>query len=230
MRARLFLRLSLGALVLGACEPAAPTQAEIFVAGPVADAPPLAPFVRRLIDGAAAQSARFVAYDPSYVPLAYPMGDVPVDRGVCSDVIVRAYRAAGIDLQALVHEDMTRAFAAYPGHWGLRGPDPNIDHRRVPNLETFFARHGGALAVSEDASDYAPGDLVTWSVAGRPHIGLVSDRRTRDGARPLIVHNIGWGVRIEDMLFDYPITGHYRYWPGVPAAPMPIASPRRVNA
>jgi hypothetical protein len=130
---------------------------------------------------------------------------------VCStDVLIRACRALGVDLQVLVHEDMRRAFAHYPQKWGLRGPDRNIDHRRVPNLQTFFARHGTVLPVSDDAGDYAPGDLVTWRLPGElPHIGIVSGRRV-DG-RPLVIHNIGSGVREDDSLFAFPITGHYRY-------------------
>ena len=126
--------------------------------------------------------------------------------------MVRAYRRLGIDLQREVHEDMKGAFAAYPALWGLAAPDPNIDHRRVPNLQTFFTRNGVTLPVSRRAADYAPGDLVTWLVAGSlPHIGIVVDRRSADGQRPLVVHNIGRGPQLEDMLFDYPITGHYRY-------------------
>jgi uncharacterized protein YijF (DUF1287 family) len=153
-----------------------------------------------------------IHYDGSYRPIPYPGGDVPAERGVCTDVIVRAYRRIGIDLQRLVHEDMTRAFRSYPGRWGLPGPDPNIDHRRVPNLVAFFARHGQSLPVSRRAADYLPGDIVTWRLpSGNPHIGLVTDRE-REGRR-LIVHNIGAGTVIEDTLFAFPMTGHYRYDP-----------------
>jgi uncharacterized protein len=165
-----------------------------------------------LLAAAHAQVGVTVLYDGRYVRLAYPGGDVPVDRGVCTDVLVRAYRAIGIDLQQRVHEDMRANFAAYPRLWGLRSPDRNIDHRRVPNLATWFARHGETLEASAEGADYQPGDIVTWRLAsGLPHIGLVSDRRS-DG-RPLIVHNIGAGVRIEDGLFSHRITGHYRYLP-----------------
>ncbi len=140
---------------------------------------------------------------------------MPDNIGVCTDVVIRAYRAAlGVDLQKLVHEDMSRAFAEYPAIWGLQRPDANIDHRRVPNLETFFARHGETPPVSSNPDDYRPGDLVTWRIPGNlPHIGIVTDRRSADGKRPLIVHNIGRGPRLEDMLFDYRISGHFRYPP-----------------
>ena len=137
---------------------------------------------------------------------------MPAGIGVCTDVVIRSYRQLGIDLQRLVHEDMRDSFESYPGHWGLERPDPNIDHRRVPNLQTFFARHGDALSVSHDASDYQAGDLVTWMLPGNlPHIGIVVDQRSTDGQRPLIVHNVGQGPRLEDVLFAYEITGHYRY-------------------
>jgi uncharacterized protein YijF (DUF1287 family) len=129
---------------------------------------------------------------------------------VCTDLVVRSYRAAGIDLQKVVHEDMSAAFSDYPKTWGLERPDPNIDHRRVGNLQAFFRRHGEELAVSDDPGDYRPGDLVTWMLPGNlAHIGIVIDRQS--GKRPLIVHNIGAGPEISDMLFDYPVTGHYRY-------------------
>lgn len=153
-----------------------------------------------------------VIYDPAYRQLSYPGGDVPANRGVCADVIIRAYRRVGVDLQVLVHEDMRAHFSAYPREWGLRRPDRNIDHRRVYNLAAFFRRHGAALPVTSRAADYRPGDLVTWRVANQGHIGIVSSRRTRAG-RPYIVHNIGAGQVLQDMLFAYPITGHYRYAP-----------------
>lgn len=154
-----------------------------------------------------------VGYDPAYRRIAYPMGDVPAHTGVCTDVIVRAYRQQGIDLQVLVHQDMRRAWSAYPKLWGLKRPDPHIDHRRVPNLVTFFRRHGQALGVSEQGADYRPGDMVTWRLPGNlPHIGIVSDRRSATGT-PLVIHNIGAGVREEDLLFAHPITGRYRWVP-----------------
>jgi len=158
-----------------------------------------------------------VRYEGSYRRIPYPGGDVPDDIGVCTDLVIRSYRALGVDLQRLVHEDMTADFDAYPDRWGLAAPDPNIDHRRVPNLEVFFARHGERLPISRDPADYRPGHLVTWMVGPLPHIGIVSPERTADGRRPLIVHNIGRGPELEDMLFDYPIVGHFRYvGPGSP--------------
>jgi uncharacterized protein YijF (DUF1287 family) len=169
--------------------------------------------LQRLIQSAYRQVGITVRYDPSYVSIPFPGGDVPIDRGVCTDVIVRAYRSVGVDLQLLVNQDMRKAFPSYPRKWGLRRPDPNIDHRRVENLAVFFTHHGQSLPVSKDAADYKPGDLVAWKLAdGRPHIGLVSDR-SADG-RPLMVHNIGAGTQVEDVLFAFTITGHYRYGPG----------------
>ena len=168
--------------------------------------------VARLVAAAVAQTAQPVRYDGAYRRIPYPLGDVPPDIGVCTDVVIRAYRAVGIDLQQRVHEDMRGAFAAYPRAWGLARPDPNIDHRRVPNLQTYFRRRGTARPRSSTAADYQPGDIVSWMLPGSlPHIGMVSDRRSADGRRPLIVHNIGRGPDIEDMLFDYPVTGQYRY-------------------
>jgi uncharacterized protein YijF (DUF1287 family) len=155
-----------------------------------------------------------VVYDPSYFVIPYPNGDVPADRGVCTDVIIRAYRKVGIDLQQKVHEDMAANFGKYPNMWGLSKTDTNIDHRRVPNLMTFFSRHGTSLAVKTLAEDYRPGDIVTWSLGkGIHHIGIVINRKSLDGIRPLIVHNIGNGQEISDCLFSYPIIGHYRYPP-----------------
>lgn len=169
-------------------------------------------FALRLVAAALERTTHRVTYDGSYRRIDYPGGDVPDGIGVCTDVVIRSYRAVGIDLQRLVHEDMTAHFGEYPPNWGLRRPDANIDHRRVPNLQRFFERHGTALPVSEVASDYLPGDLVTWMLPGNlPHIGIVVDGRSRDGARPLVVHNIGAGPRAEDILFERPITGHYRY-------------------
>ena len=155
-----------------------------------------------------------IRYDGSYRKIEYPLGDVPADVEVCSDVIVRAYRGIDIDLQQLVHEDMKKNFDVYPKIWGLSGTDPNIDHRRVPNLRTFFKRHGNSLSISDDPNDYKPGDLVTWNLNSNgslPHIGIVTNQYSIDEKRPLIMHNIGMGQVLEDMLFDYEITGHYRY-------------------
>src|SRR5687768_5380371 len=165
----------------------------------------------RLVDAARQQTLAPVRYDGSYVRIGYPMGDVPADRGVCTDVVIRAYRGIGIDLQVLVHEDMRSNFERYPSHWGLRGPDPNIDHRRVPNLQAFLARAGATVERGDAAPDYRAGDLVTWVLPGNlPHIGIVSDRTAPDSSRPLVIHNIGAGAVEEDTLFAFPITGHYR--------------------
>ena len=171
------------------------------------------PRAQRLVAAAIERTRHFVTYDGSYQRIAYPGGDVTAGRGVCSDVVIRAYRAGlGIDLQERVHEDMKQAFADYPAIWGLSRPDANIDHRRVANLEVFFSRHGQRLPVTRNADDYRPGDLVTWRLGGRlPHIGIVTDRRSPDGRRPLMAHNIGRGPKLEDMLLDHPIAGHFRY-------------------
>ncbi len=174
-------------------------------------------FENRLSEAAIERTSHFVLYDGRYERLNYPMGDVSANRGVCTDVVIRAYRQLDIDLQQLVHEDMTDDFDAYPADWGLTRPDANIDHRRVPNLERFFVRHGQSLGVSDQADRFLPGDLVTWRINGRlPHIGIVVTERSRDGLRPMIVHNIALGPRMEDVLFDYPMTGHYRYQPQIP--------------
>lgn len=167
----------------------------------------------RLVAAARRQVGVTTMYDAAYSKLDYPGGDVPRERGVCTDVIVRAYRdALDIDLQVLVHEDMRKAFSAYPALWGLKKTDRNIDHRRVPNLQAFFKRAGAAQAISEDGTDYRPGDIVSQMLPGNlPHIAIVADERTPDGSRPLVVHNIGAGARLEDVLFAYPVTGHYRY-------------------
>jgi len=173
---------------------------------------PAEDFGTRLARAAVVQVGVTLHYDPSYRRIDYPGGDVPIDRGVCTDVVIRAYRSLGTDLQLLVHRDMKRNWSRYPKLWGLKRPDPNIDHRRVPNLQVFFRRHGKALRVSSRAADYAAGDLVTWHLpSGLPHIGIVSDRHVVPSRRPLIVHNIGEGARIEDILFEYRITGHYRF-------------------
>jgi uncharacterized protein YijF (DUF1287 family) len=175
-------------------------------------ATPRSIFVATLIRSAIAQTAHPVTYDGSYRRIGYPGGDVPPDIGVCTDLVVRAYRAVGVDLQVRVHEDMTAAFASYPHAWGLARPDSNIDHRRVPNLQTYFRRRGAQQLVTDDAAAYVAGDLVTWTLPGNvPHIGLVTDQRSLDGKRPLMAHNIGRGPEIEDMLFSFPVTGHYRY-------------------
>jgi hypothetical protein len=173
------------------------------------------PWAGKLIRAAEAQIGVTLRYDPAYARIAYPNGDVPRERGVCTDVIVRAYRdGLGIDLQELVHRDMRKAFAAYPRNWGLKRPDPNIDHRRVPNLRAFLTRQGHALPVSDKPEDYRPGDVVTQRLPGNlDHIVLVTHRANSERLRPLAVHNIGAGARLEDVLFGFEITGHYRFRP-----------------
>ena len=166
----------------------------------------------QLITSARAQIGVTLAYDSAYTSLAYPNGDVAQEKGVCTDVVIRAMRAQKIDLQQLVHEDMQRAFTKYPTRWGLRRPDANIDHRRVLNLETFMQRRGKAMAVTQNPTDYQAGDWVTWRVGdGKlPHVGIVSDRQSAEGT-PLIIHNIGGGTQEEDVLFAFPIVGHFRW-------------------
>lgn len=169
-------------------------------------------FYDRLSEAAIVLTGQKVIYDPSYFRISYPNGDVPSGKGVCTDVIVRAYRKLGIDLQQEVHEDMKANFSRYPAKWGLSCPDRNIDHRRVPNLMTFFERHGEVKPISESPRDYQPGDIVCWNLGGAiTHIGIVVNRKSADGKRPLIVHNIGAGQVMEDCLFDFKIIGHYRY-------------------
>jgi len=162
------------------------------------------------------RTTKSVRYDPKYVVLDYPNGDVASNIGVCTDVIIRSYRALGIDLQKLVHEDMRENFSSYPSKriWGLKRPDKNIDHRRVPNLEKFFSRHGKTLRITKDSTDYKPGDLITWRLPGNlPHIGIVSDKINEVTGNPMIIHNISRGPELEDMLFDFKIVGHYRWEP-----------------
>lgn len=169
-----------------------------------------------LVEAAIDRTHHAVRYDGSYRAIDYPGGDVPADIGVCTDVVIRSYRALGVDLQVLVHEDMSSDFDAYPSKriWGLNRTDRNIDHRRVPNLQTFFERHGQSLPISRSAEDYLPGDIVSWMLPGNlPHIGIVTDRFNENSGQPMVVHNIGTGPKLEDILFTYSITGHYRYQP-----------------
>lgn len=170
--------------------------------------------IKKLLESAIEQTAKTKSYDPNYTVLAYPMGDVPIEKGVCTDVVIRAFRAAGVDLQKEIHEDMTADFAAYPKKWNLKAPDANIDHRRVPNLQTFFTRRGKSLPVTENAEDYKPGDVVTWDLNGKgmTHIGLVSNFYNQATRRYSIIHNIGAGAQTEDVVFDWRITGHFRYF------------------
>jgi uncharacterized protein YijF (DUF1287 family) len=172
-------------------------------------------FLQHLIAAAIERTHHVVRYDPAYVRISYPGGDVPADTGVCTDEIIRSYRSVGVDLQKEVHEDMVRDFDRYPRRWRwvVSRPDPNIDHRRVPNLMVFFARKGESLPLSGRADDYAPGDLVTWDLGGGvPHIGVVVDQKSAKSGRYMIVHNIGQGPRMEDIMFNWKVTGHYRYF------------------
>jgi len=168
------------------------------------------PRIAKFVAAAVAQHGETVYYDPSYVKLSYPNGDVSKDRGVCSDVVIRAVRGVGIDLQVALHEDMRAHWSAYPKLWNLRRPDANIDHRRVANLMTYLERSGDALRVSNKVGSYRPGDLVAWKLdSGRLHIGVITDQLA-PSRNPLMAHNIGAGVQLEDVLFGWKIIGHYR--------------------
>lgn len=176
-----------------------------------------------LVDKAREQIGVTTSYDPAYRKLSYPGGDVPKETGVCSDVVVRAFRGVKIDLQKEIHEDMTRTFDEYPRKWGLKRPDRNIDHRRVPNLMTYFKRQGWSVTGGKTTKDFRAGDVVAWDLGGGvTHIGIVSDRRSREGT-PLIIHNIGRGTQEEDILFQSDIIGHYR--PRLGPAPRTISPP-----
>jgi uncharacterized protein len=171
-------------------------------------------FLAKLVAAAVERTHHSVRYDPAYVRIPYPNGDVPAGTGVCTDEIIRIYRAVGVDLQKEVHEDMVRNFSEYshPRRWLLAHTDTNIDHRRVPNLMTFFSRKGMLLAITQRSTDYSPGDLVTWDLGGNvPHIGIVVDQKSAQTGHYLVVHNIGRGPQMEDALFNWKITGHYRY-------------------
>lgn len=171
-------------------------------------------FTVDLVNAAKERTTYDVRYDGTYYAMSYPNGDVPSNIGVCTDVIIRTFREVGVDLQKKVYEDMSVNFNLYPSNriWGLNRPDKNIDHRRVPNLRVFFKRNGVSLGVTNNPENYLPGDLVTWMLPGNlPHIGIVIDEKSNNGKIPLIAHNIGEGPKISNMLFDYPITGHYQY-------------------
>ncbi len=200
MMRNMFLFLVL--LLTGACQ------------GEPATVPVTDPQIQLLIQGATEQIGKTLFYDSSYRRLDYPGGDIPIERGVCTDVVIRAFRHVDLDLQVRVHQDMRKAFSKYPRRWGLKTTDRNIDHRRVPNLQTFFKRQGKALPITQNSADYRAGDVVTWNVSnGLAHIGMVSNYKSSDGQRLLIVHNIGAGAQMEDVLFEFEITGHYRYFP-----------------
>lgn len=170
-------------------------------------------FYGKLSDAALSIVDESIEYDPEYRKIPYPNGDVPANKGVCTDVVIRAYRKLGTDLQKLVHEDMKANFSKYPKAWGLSKPDTNIDHRRVPNLQVFFTRKGQSVTTTKNKADYKPGDIVTWMLpSNRPHIGVVVDKKAPSG-NYMMVHNIGYGQKMDDCLFEYTITGHYRYNP-----------------
>ena len=213
------LRLLLLICVLagGACH----VQTQVVNRGPAVPPNPTvrplpdnaSPQLKQMLEGAIAQAGVTTSYDPSYVALEYPGGDVPENTGVCSDVVVRAFRKAGVDLQKELHEDMKTARSEYPTRWGAIAPDRNIDHRRVLNLMTYFKRQGKSLPISNSATDYQPGDIVAWELTGGiDHIGIVTNMLSDSGDRYLIVHNIGAGTRIEDVLLVWTIKGHYRFF------------------
>lgn len=212
--------LVLGLFLLASCQNIPRAQQALSIAllsdTPVEKAlPPGTPdTIKKMLAGALEQTKLTKIYDPAYVVLDYPNGDVPIERGVCTDVVIRALRKAGLDLQKEVHEDMAANFSVYPTKWGLAKTDTNIDHRRVPNLQTFFTRKGKALAVTEKAGDYKPGDIVSWDLDGKglTHIGLISNFWSEKNKRFLIIHNIGGGAQAEDRLFDWKVTGHFRYF------------------
>lgn len=215
MPSRILLLLLICVLVLIGCQ----RQAAVINHGPAVPPNPTikplpdnaSPQLKQMLEGAIAQAGVTTGYSPGYVALDYPGGDVPENTGVCSDVVVRAFRKAGTDLQKEVHEDMTAARSAYSNKWGANKPDRNIDHRRVLNLMTYFKRRGKSLPISSSATDYQPGDVVAWELtSGIDHIGIVTNMLSDSEDRYLIVHNIGAGTRIEDVLFAWTIKGHYR--------------------
>ena len=208
-------------LLIGLASSACRQQTSVISSGPAVPPAPIikplpdnaSPQLKQMLDGAIAQAGVTTGYDPAYVALDYPGGDVPETTGVCSDVVVRAFRKAGIDLQKEVHEDMKAARSAYSNKWGANKPDHNIDHRRVLNLMTYFERQGKSLPISNSDADYQPGDIVAWTLtSGIDHIGIVTNMMSDSDGRYLILHNIGAGTRIEDVLFAWTIKGHYRFF------------------
>jgi uncharacterized protein YijF (DUF1287 family) len=173
---------------------------------------PITDAQKKISDAAKSIIDPSILYDPTYFQLDYPNGDVPIGKGVCTDVVIRTYRKLGVDLQKEVHEDMKTNFQVYPKIWGLSKPDTNIDHRRVPNLMVYFDRFGIEKAISNNPEDYDPGDIICWRLPnGMTHIGMMIDEKSRDNERFLIVHNIGQGQIAEDILFDFEIIGHYAF-------------------
>jgi len=212
-----FIFLIVGMILMtSACAPgvsgsraSAKRAAENLTRKPISNSPQ----IKRTVDSAIDQTQYTTEYDPAYARLEYPGGDLPRERGVCADVIVRALRSVGVDLQKEIHEDMAQHFAAYPNKWGARKPDSNIDHRRVPNLMTFFERTGKSVAITKKPADYLPGDIVSWELDNHLlHIGLVTDVVADGTPNYLVVHNIGAGAKIEDVLMAWKIIGHYRMW------------------
>ncbi len=196
--------------VAGTLRPLKPPEQQTETRTPPANS---SPTLKLIIDGAVDQIGKTTSYDSSYQKLDYPNGDVPIETGVCSDVIVRSFRRGSIDLQKDVHEDMKGNFSAYPTRWGLKGTDANIDHRRVPNLQTYFTRKGKSLSSTSGNENFLPGDVVTWDLGGGvDHVGIVSNVWYKPTQRYLIVHNIGAGTLMEDVVFAWKITGHYRYF------------------
>lgn len=207
---RLLIAAVLFAALLGALALPARLQQS-----PAPQPDPKSLFLQKLSTAAIERTHHTVRYEPAYVRIPYPNGDVPANTGVCTDEIIRSYRALGIDLQKEVHEDMQQNFSAYPNQrrWQLAHTDTNIDHRRVPNLQVFFTRKGESLPITQRAKDYQPGELITWDLGGGiPHIGIVASEVSSQTGRHLIVHNIGSGPKLEDVLFAWKITGHYRYF------------------
>ena len=201
MDRRLFLAGATPLLALSACKPLLPAQKMVATEGRTTT----------LLAAAREQTRHLCRYDGGYTRIGYPMGDVPLTQGACTDVVIRAYRALGVDLQQLVHEDMLAHFDLYPKRWGLAAPDSNIDHRRVPNLMVFFARFATVLPVSDRPADFKPGDLVTNRPGGGTHIAIVSNRQSMFADRLMVIQNCGWGPREDDQLFSYPMMGHYRF-------------------
>jgi uncharacterized protein YijF (DUF1287 family) len=208
-RASLFLLIVTAGLAIGCEQQADTAQPASSINASAVNSTPL----KQVVDAAVEQTRYTRGYDPSYVRIDYPNGDVPIETGVCSDVIVRAFRKIGLDLQKEIHEDIKRNFSAYPKIWGLTKPDPNIDHRRVPNLMTYFKRKGKEVAITTGQEDYLPADIVAWRLNnGLLHIGMVTDILVEGASRYKIAHNIGAGAQVEDVLFSWEVIGHYRYF------------------
>jgi uncharacterized protein YijF (DUF1287 family) len=188
--------------------------AHVSASGPIEKRDVTSAPLNKILQNAEDQTHLTKKYTQGYFTIPYPNGDLPIETGACSDVVIRSFRAAGVDLQKEVHEDMAENFAAYPKKWGLAAPDTNIDHRRVPNLQTFFSRKGKSVSITSNPEDYKPGDVVSWDLDGKgmTHVGIVSNLWNEKTKRYLIIHNLGGGTKAEDRLFDWKITGHFRYF------------------